>query len=400
MSGLLSNLSVKSDQTHFQPLLYQVASAGLNPSDIAAPIRSLLASHANVTTRQALVQSIDLKNRRLVLEQGALEYDFLVLAAGVRHSYFGNPQWEAFAPGLKTLDDALEIRKRVLTAFEAAELESDSEKQQSWLTLVVVGGGPTGVELAGAMCELARFTLAKDFRRFDPSKTRVILVEAGPRLLTAFDPRLAEKGLRALLKLGVEVRLNTPVTAVDERGVMLGGTFVAARTVLWAAGVAAAPLVSTLGVELDKIGRVKVGADLSIPGYPEAFVVGDVACFTAADGTVLPGLAPVAMQQGQHAASAIVDTLSGRPRQPFVYFDKGIMATVGRAQGLAQSGRLRLSGFIGWLAWLFIHLLFLVDFRSRLLVSLQWSWAWFTYGRSARLITGTTPVPEAPSTRP
>ncbi len=343
--GLPIEVTLVDRQNHhlFQPLLYQVATAGLNPSDIAAPIRSLVSKYDNVKVRQADVRSIDLSHRQVILDNGMLPYDFLILAAGVGHSYFGKPEWEAFAPGLKTLDDALEIRKRVLTALENAENEPDPAKKKAWLTFAIVGAGPTGVELAGAVSELARFTVAKDFRSFDPRNSQILLVEAGPRILTAFDEKLAAKGLAALNHLGVEVRLNARVTDVDENGLQLGDTFVEAKTVLWAAGVSGAP---------------------------------------------------VAMQQGRHGAENILRTLSKKPTRDFVYFDKGIMATVGRAQGLAQSGPLRLSGFIGWLAWLFIHLIFLVDFRSKLVVSLQWAWAWLFYTRSARLITGKTPSPQ------
>jgi len=379
----------------FQPLLYQVATAGLSPGDIASPIRSLLRRHQNVRVRMGDVLGVDLDARQVKLAGSTLAYDFLVLAAGVRHSYFGNDGWEAFAPGLKTLDDALEIRRRVLVAFEAAELETDPVKREQLLTFVVVGGGATGVELAGAIAELARFTVARDFRGFDPRTTKVVLVEAGQRLLTAFAEPLSAHARERLQAMGVEVRTSTRVTRVDADGVTLEGGSLPSRTVLWAAGVAGSPLAKSLGVELDRAGRVKVREDLSIPGHPEAFVVGDLACFTTPDGGTLPGLAPVALQQGRHAVENIAATLASQPRKPFSYLDKGIMATVGRASGIAQRGRLlRLTGFLGWLAWLFVHLLFLVGFRNRLVVMFQWAWAWWTYGRSARLITGNTPVPE------
>jgi NADH dehydrogenase len=381
----------------FQPLLYQVATAGLSPSDIATPIRALLQGLPNVRVVQATVQRVDLALRRVEFDGGAFPYDFLVVAAGVRHAYFGHDGWEAYAPGLKTLDDALEIRRRVLTAFEAAELETDPARRAAEQTFVVVGGGPTGVELAGAIAELARFTVAKDFRSFDPRRSRVLLVEAGPRLLTAFDPRLSADAQRRLEKLGVEVRLSARVTQVDAAGVEVDGVRWPAKTVLWAAGVAASPLSTTLGVPLDRAGRVVVADDLSLPGHPEAFVVGDLAAFTPPGAAAaLPGLAPVAMQQGTFVAERIAGELHGRARRAFRYRDKGIMATVGRAAGIAQTGRLRLTGFVGWLAWLFIHLIFLIGFRNRVVVLFQWAWAWFTYGRSARLITGTTPVPPAP----
>lgn len=377
----------------FQPLLYQVATAGLSPGDIASPIRNLVARAPNVEVRMGEVTGVDLSAKQLTLADGVLGYDSLVLAAGVRHSYFGRPEWEGDAPGLKTLDDALEIRRRVLLAFEQAEREDDPQRRAAWLTFVVVGAGPTGVELAGAISELARFTVAKDFRRFDPRTAKVVLVEAGPRVLSAFDTGLSGKARASLERLEVDVRLQTRVLEVTSAGVQLPDGFLAARTVMWAAGVEAPALSKTLGVPLDRAGRVKVAADLSIPGHAGAFVIGDLACVELPDGSTLPGLAPVALQQGRHVADAIRASLDGRPARAFEYVDKGIMATVGRASGIAQAGALKLSGMLGWLAWLFIHLVFLIGFRNRLVVLLQWAWAWFTYGRGARLITGTTPVP-------
>lgn len=384
----------------FQPLLYQVATAGLSAGDIASPIRSLVANQKNVNVRMGEVKAIDLTAKKLTVGDGVINYDALVLAAGVSHSYFGHDGWEAYAPGLKTLDDALEIRRRVLSAFEAAEHEDDPAKRDAWLTFIIVGAGPTGVELAGAIAELARFTVARDFRSFDPRSAKVILIEAGPRVLATFEPDLAGRAVKTLEKLNVELRLQTRVTNITAGGVSVGEAFVPARTVLWAAGVAASPLAKTLGVPLDRAGRVIVQSDLSIAGHPEAYVIGDLASFTEPDGTVLPGLAPVAIQQGKHVARVILDTLKGRPRKPFKYFDKGVMATVGRASGIAQTGKLKLWGFIGWLAWLFIHILYLIGFRNRLLVLIQWTWAWLTFGRSARLITGTSPPPKLPSGAP
>jgi NADH dehydrogenase len=377
----------------FQPLLYQVATAGLSPSDIASPIRNLVATRRNVEVRMEEVTGVDFAGKRVLLSDGAMAYDAVVLATGVRHSYFGKAEWEGDAPGLKTLDDALEIRRRVLLAFENAEQELDATKRAAWLTFVVVGGGPTGVELAGAISELARFSVAKDFRRFDPRSAKVILVEAGPRVLSAFDTGLSGKARASLERLHVDVRLQTRVEDVSSEGVTLPDGFLPAKTVLWAAGVEAPSWTKALGVETDRAGRIKVSADLSIPGHVEAFVIGDLAAFAVADGSTLPGLAPVATQQGKHVADNLIAVLEHRPTAPFSYVDKGIMATVGRASGLAQSGPLRLSGMLGWLAWLFIHILFLIGFRNRLVVLFQWAWAWFTYGRSARLITGTTPVP-------
>ena len=392
-SNLKVTLVDRQNYHLFQPLLYQVATAGLSPGDIATPIRSLLTTQSNVEVRMDDVVGIDLKERRVKLGQGELQYDFLILAAGVRHSYFGKDAWERFAPGLKTLDDALEIRRRVLTAFEEAEKEGDEAKRTRMLTFVVVGGGPTGVELAGAIAELSRYTVARDYRRFDPRKARIVLVEGGDRLLGAFDPMLSQKALDTLKNLGVEVRLSTRVTQVDVEGVLIGDERIAAHTVLWAAGVAASPLTKSLGVELDRAGRVRVQSDLTIPGFPTAYVVGDLAAATSTNGKEVPGLAPAAMQMGQHAADNVMAAALGHSTEPFEYFDKGIMATVGRASGIAESGKLRLWGFIGWVAWLVIHILYLIGFRNRVLVLVQWAWAWFTYGRSARLITGTTPPP-------
>jgi len=394
-------VTVVDRQNHhlFQPLLYQVATAGLSPADIASPIRALLKKHENVEVRMGEVTGVDLGARRVMLKDGAtLGYDALIVAAGVRHAYFGRDEWEAAAPGLKTIDDALEIRRRVLSAFEEAETEADPKLRDALLTFVVVGAGPTGVELAGAIAELARFTVAKDFRAYDPRKARVLLVEAGPRMLAAFDERLSASAQRDLEKLGVEVRLNTRVTDVRLDGVQLGEAFLPARTVLWAAGVQGPPLARALGIELDRSGRVKVQDDLTVPGHPEVYVIGDLASFAVEGGGTLPGLAPVANQQGVHAAENLLATLEGKPRRRFRYLDKGIMATVGRSAGIAQTGKLRLSGFLGWLAWLFIHILFLIGFRNRLLVMIQWTWAWFTWGRGARLITGVTPPPAPTST--
>ncbi len=378
----------------FQPLLYQVATAGLSPGDIATPIRSLVAKQSNVEVRMAEVVGIDLANKNVHLPDETLGYEYLIVAAGVSHAYFGHDEWERFAPGLKTLDDALEMRRRVLTAFEEAEKETDEKRRQPFLTFVIVGGGPTGVELAGAIAELARFTVARDYRHFDPRTSKVILIEAGPRTLSAFDEKLSLKALGSLKRLGVEVRCNTRVTNIDRDGVEVQGERIRAATVLWAAGVQASPLSKSLGVELDRSGRVKVKADLSIPGYPSAFVVGDLAAATQADGSPVPGLAPAAIQEGEHAADNVLSMVEGHATEPFKYLDKGIMATIGRAAGIAQSGSLRLSGFLGWCAWLFIHILFLIGFRNRLLVLIQWAWAFVTFTRGARLITGRSASPK------
>jgi NADH:quinone reductase (non-electrogenic) len=372
----------------FQPLLYQVATAALNPSDIATPLRSILRRAPNVTVFLAEVVSVDLAGRRLVLDEGAMPYDALVLAAGAGHSYFGHDDWEPLAPSLKTLEDALEIRRRVLLAYEEAEREQDGAEQRALLTSVVIGGGPTGVELAGALAEISRETIARDFRLIDPTKARIVLLEGGPRVLAAFPDPLPARAAAALARIGVEVRTGATVTRVTADAVWLGGEQIRARTVLWAAGVAAAPLTRTLGVPLDRAGRVRVERDLSIPGHPEAFAIGDLCAFIAEDGRPLPGLAPVALQQGRAAARNVLHRLAGEPTQAFRYRDRGSMATIGRAAAVAVVGRLRLSGLPAWLAWLFVHIMFLIGFRNRFLVLFEWAWAYVSWQRGARLITG------------
>jgi NADH dehydrogenase len=373
----------------FQPLLYQVATAGLSAPDIASPIRSLLSKYENVDVRLDEVTSVSLAEKSLTLRRGGtMTYDFLVLATGATHSYFGHNEWEADAPGLKSLDDALELRRRVLLAFEAAEVEPNPIERQRLLTFAVVGGGPTGVELAGALGELSRFTFRRDFRHIDSSQARVVLIEAGPRLLPAFAEELSEKAKRSLEKLGVEVKLSTRVTNVTPQGVQLGDALLPAHTVMWAAGVQPSPLGKTLNVPLDKMGRVIVNDDCTVPGHDHVYVIGDLASFKLPNGETLPGLAPVAMQQARHTAHNISHTLAGNGRTPFHYVDKGIMATIGRSAGIAQTGPLKLSGFIGWLAWLFIHILYLIGFRNRVLVLFQWAWAFLTFQRGARVIIG------------
>jgi len=372
----------------FQPLLYQVATAALNPSDTATPLRSILRRAPNVTVFLAEVVSVDLAGRRLVLDEGAMPYDALVLAAGAGHSYFGHDDWEPLAPSLKTLEDALEIRRRVLLAYEEAEREQDGAEQRALLTSVVIGGGPTGVELAGALAEISRETIARDFRLIDPTKARIVLLEGGPRVLAAFPDPLPARAAAALARIGVEVRTGATVTRVTPDAVWLGGEQIRARTVLWAAGVAAAPLTRTLGVPLDRAGRVLVERDLSIPGHPEAFAIGDLCAFIAEDGRPLPGLAPVALQQGRAAARNVLHRLAGEPTEAFRYRDRGSMATIGRAAAVAVVGRLRLSGLPAWLAWLFVHIMFLIGFRNRFLVLFEWAWAYVSWQRGARLITG------------
>jgi len=372
----------------FQPLLYQVAMAGLSPADIAAPIRSILRSQKNAAVLLGEATAIDLEHRRVQLADGTLDYDYLVLATGGRTSYFGHDDWERYAPGLKDLDDAVEIRRRVLLAFEEAERETDAERQRALLTFVVVGGGPTGVELAGAIAELSRFVLAADFRRIDPRSATILLIEGGPRLIPAFDPELSASAVRHLERLGVTVRLNAHVTGIDETGVSLGNERIAARTVVWGAGVVATSLTKSLGVPLDRAGRVLVEADLSLPRHPEAYAIGDMATFLHQGGKPLPGVSPVAIQMGRHAARNIERAVRGLAPEPFRYVDRGSMATIGRSAGVAQIRRLRLEGFAAWLTWLLVHIYFLIGFRNRVAVLFNWAWSYFTYQRGARLITG------------
>ena len=372
----------------FQPLLYQVATAALNPSDIATPLRSVLRHAKNITVLLAEVERVDLPARRLVLDRGEIGYDALILAAGAGHSYFGHEDWEVLAPSLKSLEDALEIRRRVLLAYESAEREPDGAEQQALLTFVVVGGGPTGVELAGALAEISRQTIARDFRLIDPTRARIVLLEGGERVLASFPETLSRRAQDSLQRIGVEVRTRAIVTGVTADAVWLGGEQIRARTVLWAAGVAAAPLARTLGVTLDRSGRVPVEPDLSIPGHPDAFAIGDMSLYRTREGTVLPGLAPVAMQQGTHAADNALRRLDGRPTREFHYRDRGTMATIGRASAVAVVGGVQLSGLPAWLAWLLVHIMFLIGFRNRFLVLFEWAWAYLSWQRGARLITG------------
>jgi NADH dehydrogenase len=390
----------------FQPLLYQVATAGLNPSDIAVPIRSILRKHPNVEVLLGDVAAVNADSRTLTLTDGAtIPYDTLILATGASHSYFGNPEWERFAPGLKTIEDALEIRKRVFFAFEAAEREPDESLRAPWLTFVVVGGGPTGVELAGTLGEISRQTLRHDFRHINPSESCILLLEGGPHILGTYVPELREKAKVQLERLGVEVRTNARVVGIDPAGVTLAptdgqqGERIPSHTVLWAAGVAASPLVKSLGVPLDRAGRVLVEPDLTVPGHPEIYVIGDVAAVKRGDG-IVPGVAPAAIQEAKHTARNILRSLAGEPRQPFRYHDKGSLATIGRASGIADFGRLKLSGFLAWLAWLLIHVFFLIGFRNRFIVLFQWGLSYLTFQRGARLITGKVPMAELPAGSP
>lgn len=372
----------------FQPLLYQVATAGLSPADIASPIRTVFSGRSNVRVLLETATGIDLGRKTLqTRDLGELDYDYLILACGSRHSYFGHGEWEDHAPGLKSLEEATEIRRRVLTAFELAEKEQDAGKQRRLLTFVVIGGGPTGVELAGALGEISRFTLSRDFRRIHSDRARVILIEAGPRILPSFAEKLSDRATRDLEALGVTVWTNTMVTKVTEEGVELGSEAVQAATVVWAAGVAPSELNRSLGVALDKQGRIVVERDCSVPGHPEVFVIGDQAHFEEEAGKpALPGLAPVAMQQGRHVARQILREVAGKPREPFHYRDKGQMATIGRRRAIAQFRGLEFSGFFAWLAWLLVHIYYLIGFKNRILVLLQWTWSYLAFSRGARLI--------------
>ncbi|HEV8657114.1 MAG TPA: NAD(P)/FAD-dependent oxidoreductase [Thermoanaerobaculia bacterium] len=372
----------------FQPLLYQVATAALNPSDIAAPIRSVVRRQRNISVILGDVTSIDAERKLVKLVDGELTYDYLIVATGATHSYFNHPEWAQNAPGLKSIDDALEIRRRVLLAFEAAERETDPVRQAAWLTFVVVGAGPTGVELAGALSEIARQTMIRDFRHINPSSARVILVEGRDRVLPTYPAVLSNKAQRQLVKLGVEVITRCIVGSVTDHEARLGNQSIATRTVLWAAGVEASPLARSLGVTLDRAGRVLVERDLTIPGHREVFVIGDLAAAEQADGSFVPGVAPAAIQEGIHTARNIERAVAGQPLRPFRYRDKGSLATIGRAAGVADFGRIKLSGFIAWFAWLAVHIFFLIGFRNRFLVISQWAWAYLTYQRGARLITG------------
>ncbi len=389
----------------FQPLLYQVATAGLSPADIASPIRSILSRQKNANVVLAKVSGVDLRRREVLAEGRRIPFDYLVVATGAQHAYFGHDDWAGYAPGLKTIDDATYLRRRILLAFEKAETEPDPEERRRLLNFVVVGGGPTGVEMAGAIAELASRALASDFRNIDPRCARIILVEAAPRLLTPFDPPLSESAKRSLEQLGVEVRLGAGVTDCDCGGVSIGGERIEARTIMWAAGVKASPAGDWLGAETDRVGRVKVGTDLSLPGHPDIFVIGDVALVVGTDGKPLPGIAPVAKQQGTYVAGLLIAHAEGKMMPPFRYRDFGALATIGRKRAVAQMGRLKLSGFAAWLLWSVAHIYFLIGFRNRLVVAMNWAWNYVTFQRGTRLITGLSgsrvedmPLPEQTTT--
>jgi NADH dehydrogenase len=405
----------------FQPLLYQVATAGLSPAEIAAPIRAILSSHKNVEVLMAEVTGFDLDHRKVETPDSDIPYDYLIVAAGASHAYFGHEDWEPFAPGLKTIEDALEIRRRVLLAFELAERQVAAGAAAAPLNFVVVGGGPTGVELAGTLAEISRHALAHEYRAIDPKTAHILLLEGGPRVLPAYAEDLSRSAQEQLQHLGVEVRTSSAVTQIEPGAIYVGETRLAATVILWAAGVAASPLGKKLGVPVDRAGRVLVQKDLSLPGHPEVFVIGDLAALKDENGKLLPGVAPVAIQQGNYVAKLICREIkssgtsaTGAPflasfarkpalsepkggdaerRPPFRYWDKGSLATIGRAAAVAQFGKIHISGFIAWLAWLFVHILFLIGFRNRLLVFIQWAWSYVTYERGARLITGSTYLP-------
>ena len=382
----------------FQPLLYQVATAALNPSDIATPIRRILRSQENVRVVLAEVMGVDAPGKKVLLDGGEIPYDTLLLACGATHSYFGRDDWAKLAPGLKSIEDALEIRRRVLLAYEAAELTSDPAQRKAWLTFVVVGAGPTGVELAGALKEIGTHALQRDFRKIAPGEARVVLVEGADRVLPPYVPELSAEAERELVAIGVEVQKKARVTNIDEGGVQMGEARIEAKTVLWAAGVASSPLARSLGVDLDRAGRVIVEPDLTVKGFPDIFVIGDMAS-AKEGGKAIPGVAGAAVQGGQHVAKSIVRRLEGKAAEPFHYVDKGSLATIGRAAAVADFGKIKLHGFIAWLAWLFIHVFLLIGFRNRFIVVFQWAWTYFTYQRGARLITGETPVLLGPSAR-
>jgi NADH dehydrogenase len=400
----VARITVIDRQNHhlFQPLLYQVASAGLSAPDIAQPIRAILAKKPNLNVLMAEVTGVDFVSRRVVHDSGEIAYDYLVLALGGVTSYFGHPEWERHAPGLKSLDDALRIRRKILCAFERAEAETDPVKQQELMNIVVVGGGPTGVELAGAFAELARTVLRRDFEHIDPAKAHILLIEGGPRVLATFPPELSASAQRQLEHLGVEVRTGLKVEEIRDGEIVAGGKILRAANLIWGAGVGGNPLAKKLGVGLDRAGRIKVQPDLSLPGHPEVFAIGDMVALVDKNGVAVPGVSPAAMQMGAHVAKIIVaEWQKGHAdvsqRAAFGYWDKGTMATIGRSAAVAQIGKLKFSGWPAWAAWLFVHLIFLVSFRSKLSVLIQWTYSYFTYKRGARVITGVGGAPPAGS---
>jgi NADH:ubiquinone reductase (H+-translocating) len=396
LGGAPVKVTVVDRRNHhlFQPMLYQVATAALNPSDIASPIRSVLRQQKNTEVVLAEATEVDVRKRRVQFSDGAcLDYDYLIVGTGAHHSYFGHEEWEPLAPGLKSLDDALEIRRRVLLAFELAERETDPVKRHAWLTFVIVGGGPTGVETAGAVAEIRRYALSRDFRHIDPREATVLLLEGGPRLLPSYPEKLSDRAKLDLRRLGVEVRTETLVTDIQPGWVRAAGWTIPSRTVVWAAGNTASELLKSLDAPLDRMGRAIVEPDCTIPGHPEVFVLGDAAAFDHQEGGTLPGICPVAIQMGQYTARAITGDLTGRPRRAFRYRDKGQLAVVGRGRAVADIWRFHFGGFIAWLTWIFVHIFFLIGFRNRVLVLIQWGWSYFTYGVGARIITEDVKLP-------
>lgn len=381
----------------FQPLLYQVATAGLSPGEIAAPIRWIVRGRKSIEVLLGEVQDFDLSKHVVKLPELDVPYDYLIVAAGVSHAYFGHDEWEPFAPGLKTVEDALEIRRRVLLAFELEERQAAGTGLHMPLNFVIVGGGPTGVELAGTLAEISRQVLAHEFKSIDPQSTRIILLEGGPRVLPAYAEDMSRSAEEQLRHLGVEVHTSAMVTNVEAGAVYMGQTRLSAPVIIWAAGVAASPLGKKLGAPVDRAGRVLVNPDLSLPGHPEVFVIGDLASIKDTYGQPVPGLAPAAMQEGRFVARNIKRELHGEARKNFHYFNKGNLATIGRAAAVAEFGKIHISGFIAWLAWLFIHIFFLIGFRNRIIVLIQWAWSYFTFERGARLITGDQTLPGWPS---
>jgi len=382
----------------FQPLLYQVATAALSPADIAAPVRGVLRKYKNVEVILAEVQSVNVNLKKIDIGDRDIDYDFLILATGARHSYFGHPEWEKLAPGLKSLEDAIEIRRRILMAFEYAEKITDEAARRAAMTFVIIGGGPTGVEMAGAIAEIARYTLARDFRHIDPSNARVVLIEGEARVLAGYPEDLRTSAMKQLVDLGVEVRTGVRATNVTESGVEVAGEFIPCRVKIWAAGNNASSIGRSLGAPVDRVGRVIVNNDLSIPGHPEVQVIGDLANFSHQTGEPLPGVSPVAMQQGRHAAANILAMIEGRKPQRFWYWDKGNIATIGRNKAVADLKLLHLSGLPAWVAWLFVHIIFLVGFRNRLIVLFHWAWAYFSFSKGARLITRNFQAEQRPPT--
>ena len=381
---------------NFQPLLYQVATGGLSPGEIATPIRWIMRGRRNIEVLLGEVEDFDLARHVVKLTDREIAYDYLIVAAGASHAYFGHEEWEPLAPGLKTIEDALEIRRRVLLAFELAERQAASTGEQVQLNFVIVGGGPTGVELAGTLSEIAHHAMTGEFNFIDPAHTRIVLLEGGPRVLPAYPGDLSRSAEEQLRHLGVEVHTSTMVTGVEAAAVYMGATRLPAALILWAAGVAASPLGKKLGAPVDRAGRVLVKGDLSIPGHPEVFVIGDLAALKDENGQLVPGVAPAAIQEGKATARNIARDLQGKPRQNFHYLNKGSLATIGRAAAIAEFGKIHISGFIAWLSWLFVHVFFLIGFRNRVLVLIQWAWSYFTYERGAQLITGDHTLPSWP----